>query len=199
MRIRTLYHVLLRLHPPRFRERFEEEMMAVFDDATRERHAVSLLADIIASLFRQWLIGGPMMLTHQAASGYIRKITFAWLALLIAIQFVNFALGHPEPAARYLGNAMVATAWLSALFTFIRLKRESVLLSADHASDARNARILLAIGIVVVMTTMYFWSMWAFNVADRDRLRLLTNVVPCVLLTLGYFFAFRVFRNAHGS
>ncbi len=48
--MRFLYAFLLRLHPRRFRERFGEEMMAIFDEAG----SVRLLGDGLCSLIRQW-------------------------------------------------------------------------------------------------------------------------------------------------
>ena len=56
MRRRSVYRCLIRLHPRRFREQFEEEMLSVFDEAVRERRAVSLLADACVSLVRQWAL-----------------------------------------------------------------------------------------------------------------------------------------------
>jgi hypothetical protein len=52
---RSLYRVLLGLHPRRFRERFGEEMLCVFDESPPERGA-RLLADCLFSLLRQWLL-----------------------------------------------------------------------------------------------------------------------------------------------
>jgi hypothetical protein len=53
--MRFLYSCLLRLHPRRFRERFAEEMMNVFDEARGTLGTGRLLADAIASLVRQWM------------------------------------------------------------------------------------------------------------------------------------------------
>jgi len=47
--MRVLYAFLLRLHPRHFRERFAEEMMAIFDEAG----SFQLLGDILVSLIRQ--------------------------------------------------------------------------------------------------------------------------------------------------
>ena len=52
---RFFYRTLIALHPPRFRERFGDEMMCVFDEAGRERTA-RLFADGILSLLRQCLL-----------------------------------------------------------------------------------------------------------------------------------------------
>ncbi|GEM_PF-7005307 len=53
--MRSLYIFLLRLHPPAFKYRFGDEMLAGFDEApARDRPA--LLSDALLSLARQWLL-----------------------------------------------------------------------------------------------------------------------------------------------
>ncbi|HEY6443282.1 MAG TPA: hypothetical protein VIY66_08080 [Candidatus Acidoferrales bacterium] len=52
---RSLYRVLVLLHPQRFRERFGEEMLCIFDESPPERGA-RLLVDCLLSLLRQWLL-----------------------------------------------------------------------------------------------------------------------------------------------
>lgn len=47
---RLLYAFLLRLHPRRFRERFADEMLAIFEEAG----SVRFLGDVLLSLIRQW-------------------------------------------------------------------------------------------------------------------------------------------------
>jgi hypothetical protein len=52
---RSVYHALIELHPARFRDRFGDEMLCVFDEAGRDR-APRLFADAALSLLRQWLL-----------------------------------------------------------------------------------------------------------------------------------------------
>ncbi len=52
--LRVFYVCLLYLHPRRFRERFAQEMLWIFDQAARDRHVGSLFVDGILSLWRQW-------------------------------------------------------------------------------------------------------------------------------------------------
>jgi hypothetical protein len=54
---RLLYRLLLRLHPPSFRDRFSDEMLFVFDELVAERCGLALLADGMRSLGRQWFLG----------------------------------------------------------------------------------------------------------------------------------------------
>ena len=52
---RSLYRALIELHPARFRDRFGDEMLCVFDEAGRDR-APRLFADAVLSLLRRWLL-----------------------------------------------------------------------------------------------------------------------------------------------
>jgi hypothetical protein len=54
--MRSLYALLIKLHPPSFRERFAQEMLWIFEEAANSWGAGSLLRDAILSLLRQWLI-----------------------------------------------------------------------------------------------------------------------------------------------
>jgi len=51
--VRSIYRLLLQLHPARFRRRFGEEMLLIFDESPNQ---ASLLADGVLSLARQWLL-----------------------------------------------------------------------------------------------------------------------------------------------
>jgi hypothetical protein len=52
--LRVLYRLVLRAHPPYFRQRFAEEMQCIFDHAPSGVAAAGLLADAVLSLLRQW-------------------------------------------------------------------------------------------------------------------------------------------------
>ena len=69
---RFLYCALIALHPPRFRERFGDEMMCVFDEAGR-KGTVRLFADGVLSLLRQWLLRSNLwkMATGAAISALL--------------------------------------------------------------------------------------------------------------------------------
>ncbi len=54
--LRFLYNAVLRAHPPYFRQRFSEEMQAIFDQADTELAKARLLADAVFSLVRQWTL-----------------------------------------------------------------------------------------------------------------------------------------------
>jgi len=52
--LRLFYRWLLRFHPTRFRERFAEEMLSIFDRAEARTAGARLVADAFVSLVRQW-------------------------------------------------------------------------------------------------------------------------------------------------
>jgi hypothetical protein len=73
---RFLYRVLIVLHPPRFRKRFGDELMCVFDEAGRERMA-SFFVDAILSLLRQWLLRSNLW-KMAAGTAISTLLLFAW-------------------------------------------------------------------------------------------------------------------------
>ena len=52
--LRLFYRWLLSFHPARFRKRFAEEMLSIFDHIEGRTAAVELVADAFISLVRQW-------------------------------------------------------------------------------------------------------------------------------------------------
>ena len=57
---RTFYRWLIRLHPPAFRERFEQEFLWIFDESAHATGAGLLMYDAVVSLLRQWLVRSGM-------------------------------------------------------------------------------------------------------------------------------------------
>jgi hypothetical protein len=53
---RSLYRCVLRLHPSRFRKRFADEMLSIFDQGAGKSAPVKLLLDGLVSLVRQWTL-----------------------------------------------------------------------------------------------------------------------------------------------
>ena len=64
--LRFLYREVVRLHPSAFRNRFGDEMLSIFDNATSTRGAITLLGDGLVSLGRQWL-GSPRSSNENAS------------------------------------------------------------------------------------------------------------------------------------
>src|SRR5215467_2141966 len=53
---RSLYRCLLCLHPPSFQAQFANEMLWIFDEATKQQGVLRLLGDGLLSLARQWFV-----------------------------------------------------------------------------------------------------------------------------------------------
>ncbi len=66
--LRFLYCAALRAHPQYFRERFAQEMQAIFDQAESPLQQVGLLADAVLSLFRQWTLRPKFLHEHAMAA-----------------------------------------------------------------------------------------------------------------------------------
>jgi len=77
---RLLYRCLLRMHPLAFRERFAAEMLAIFDES--ESGSVSLLADGVASIARQWFVRNDapwkFLLACSAALLEVAGVALLW-------------------------------------------------------------------------------------------------------------------------
>jgi hypothetical protein len=54
--LRGVYCWLLRLHPARFRKRFDEEMLSIFDHAAGAGESARLVGDAAISVVRQWAL-----------------------------------------------------------------------------------------------------------------------------------------------
>jgi hypothetical protein len=125
--MRSLYRYLLHLHPPRFRDRFEDEMLLVFDAAVTRKRKLWLLSDGFASLLRQWALrpyyepaetqrhavasdGVPTFAmlgqTRPRASALLFGGVVSGVMLSSVILGSFFAPSHP----RY-GNAIVDIHW----------------------------------------------------------------------------------------
>ena len=54
--MRAMYQWMLRLHPERFRRRFEDEMMFIYDETPGAKGILWLMLDGVGSVFRQWIL-----------------------------------------------------------------------------------------------------------------------------------------------
>ena len=55
--MRGAYHVLIRLHPAEFRNRFGDEMELIFEEGANSVGTAVLVVDAARSLCRQWFCG----------------------------------------------------------------------------------------------------------------------------------------------
>ncbi len=66
--LRLFYRGLLRFHPTRFRERFAEEMLSIFDHVEGRAASAELVADAFISLVRQWTMRSEYWEEEESAS-----------------------------------------------------------------------------------------------------------------------------------
>ncbi len=76
---RSFYRSLVWLHPPRFRERFAEEMAWIFDETPTACGRAFLFYDGLVSLARQWVV----------RSGVWKVALAVLLALIQAVFFLH--------------------------------------------------------------------------------------------------------------
>lgn len=136
---RFLYRVLIALHPRRFRERFGDEMMCVFDEAGPDR-AVRLFADGGLSLLRQWLLRSNLwkMATGAAISALILCAWGNAMAYGVDVSLMRGSRWHER---------VMMSPWLgepSAPFDEAEFEREAAqavsILAGIHKADARKQR-----------------------------------------------------------
>lgn len=107
--LRFLYCAALRAHPRHFRERFAEEMQAIFDQAQSPMEQVGLLADALLSLLRQWTLRpeflqerataepeGGVLLFSSLGDSKPRKVALFYGAILSALVLngVSLTMGY---------------------------------------------------------------------------------------------------------
>lgn len=109
---RLLYKCLLRLHPPGFQKEFKDEMLWVFDELAGERGALTLFADGLASLARQWVL-----------RSFLQRLLLGDIGLsparsLTAGRFTWERIGFPErrlPVPRILQGSVASFAFIVSL------------------------------------------------------------------------------------
>lgn len=117
--LRRFYRFLLRLHPRRFRNRFGDEMLSIFDEANKNAdkpETARLFTDAVTSFLRQWLArpeiweeqvaepircssAGPVLFTlgeYKPRTGSLISGGFVTLILFCAAWFVSeYTWTHP--------------------------------------------------------------------------------------------------------
>lgn len=137
---RFLYHALIALHPPRFRERFGDEMLCVFDEAGGDR-TVRLFADGVLSLLRQWLLRSNLW--KMAAGAAISALLLgAWGNAMAYGVDVSLMRG------RWWHERLAMNPWLgqpSAPFDEAEFEREAgqavAILAEIRKTDARKRNL----------------------------------------------------------
>jgi hypothetical protein len=136
---RFFYRALIALHPPRFRERFGDEMMCVFDEAGPDR-TVRLFADGALSLLRQWLLRSNLW---KMAAGAVISSSL----LLLCGYSVAGAVDRWLVRGRDWHERLMMDPWLGehpAPFDEVEFSREAAqavtILGEIRKTDARKQR-----------------------------------------------------------
>jgi hypothetical protein len=112
--MRTLYRGLVLLHPTAFRTQFGAEMEWIFDESGRP---LKLVADVLISLARQWILRTKLWIFALAAIGGL--VPFA-LGLGIISWTTSFMPLGPVPH-RHLPRAAVQAVNQDAMAPFLLL------------------------------------------------------------------------------
>lgn len=103
---RGIYQLLLRMHPPAFRERFTDEMLWLFDETLADAGLFKLYTDAAYSLVKQHAANDPVppsapqpfQAVHVGTLGVTRIFQAGAIALLAIVGFVKM-LQPPPPLA----------------------------------------------------------------------------------------------------
>jgi hypothetical protein len=106
--MRRIYIALLRLHPRRFRERFAEEMIGIFDEESKNGRPLRLLVDAAASALRQRAFRAPRTGPAMACADSIQGR--APMFQTIEPQPLNLAAIIPGAAMTLLSFATLSLA-----------------------------------------------------------------------------------------
>ena len=113
---RALYRVVLWLHPPAFRRHYGEEMLWIFDEFAPENGELSLMRDVVVSLFRQWFVRSRLWLVPVAMAGALLTVLAGNAALHTVFRRL-VARQTESPQELFLFT--VALALITVAFTLI--------------------------------------------------------------------------------
>jgi hypothetical protein len=136
--LRLFYRWLLRFHPARFRERFAEEMVSIFDHVEGRAATAELVADAFISLVRQWTI----------RSEYWEEKVSASVPAGVGGFPVFYTLESFKPRkSALIGGAVLTWIACSAVFLAIRhSKIHSIYLPSVSFEPAASANAQLPAG-----------------------------------------------------
>ncbi len=142
---RLLYRLLIRAHPCRFRERFGDEMLSIFDQAPAEE-AVVLFADGIASLLRQrivrsnlWKMGSGAAISALVICAWAAAVRHSLDAPLEQIMEQTMKLQWAPPSAESridTAEFRRETAAAVAMLAEMRKKQEQSRRAQQHHRPA---------------------------------------------------------------
>lgn len=116
---RGFYRLLLRLHPPAFRERFAGEMLWVFDQSAVGGGTMRLMTDGCVSLAKQWMAAdtvprkqtAPFQYVPAGSLSAVHVTQAAVVAILLTLGFFKLltqSVPLPQPPRDFSSRR---TAW----------------------------------------------------------------------------------------
>jgi len=159
--LRLFYRWLLRFHPARFRERFAEEMLSIFDHVEGRAAAAELVADAFISLVRQWTMrseyweekttvsvpagagGLPVFYTLESfkprKSALIEGVVLTW----IVYSALFFGIRHSRIHTVYVPSV----SFESAASSDVQLAKSTPNLPPTQASVRPSTQVIIGSGI----------------------------------------------------
>lgn len=113
--IRSLYKLVLSMHPPAFRERFRDQMLCVFDEGCGAAFGSGFLSDALRSLARQWVRRVDCRIVSISALLLALQFCWFWRVLQKPSGAVSAASGRPDTQSLEL----LLFALISILFGMI--------------------------------------------------------------------------------
>src|SRR6266481_3315625 len=127
---RSLYRLLLYLHPPLFRKRFAEEMLWIFDEAAETQGVLRLFADAFVSLLREWVVRPESLHTPLAAAVSAQpagaSAFFGWRHFEVA----QYSL----PLYRWMQGGGMSLGLLSAVWLMAGISGRAPMMLADSTA-----------------------------------------------------------------
>lgn len=139
-----LYRLLLRLHPPEFRDRFSPEMALNLEETVPAERSPRLLFDCFVSLLRQWLLWTEWWkVTAAAVFAYLQ---FAAISLIwhLPIRFPH----HAQAAVSSTGEdglrlvLLCTSSFLVLLATVTALWVRGLVATRQKASTRRRFSVI---------------------------------------------------------
>lgn len=117
--LRLLFQLLVGLHPRAFRRRFAPEMKSIFDHASGERAAFSLVADAFISLLRQWALR-PSFWSEPSSAEQPQMASASARSFYISENY------RPSGVALLHGATLSLAAFLTITLAFIHTRGSQV-------------------------------------------------------------------------
>ena len=127
--MRTLYRILLCLHPPAFRRAYGDEMIWLFDKTVSETGVCRLLLDAMLSVLRQWFLRSRLWLVPVACAGALFTVLAANTLLHFMFRrMVSATADKPQELFLFtVALALITVAFVvfAAVLSVMRVRRRA--------------------------------------------------------------------------